>query len=154
MSKELADMDKRQLKIATRELLNEFPNLQNAATHCRTNTTRLSQYQNFDSPTFMPIDVVLSLETACGNSIVSRQLAKMQTEDDVMPEGDAISESMDLSPAVGELIAFIKIATQKTSSGGVHFSELEKRQYQEIRSRMDKELREVDLAIENDIVAG
>jgi len=153
MKKELSDMEKRQLKIATQELLSSFPNLQQAANYCRTNTTRLSQYQNFDTPTFMPIDVVYSLEGAAKKPVVTAQLMKMQKETWPMPEGDAVSEAMDLSPAVGELIAFIKMATQKDSSGGVRFSELEKRQYMEIRSRMDKELREVDMAIENDSVS-
>ena len=53
---ELSDMEKRQMKVATRQLLDEFPSLQEAAKLCRMGATRLSQYQYFDAPAFMPID--------------------------------------------------------------------------------------------------
>jgi hypothetical protein len=143
-------MEKRQMKVATRQLLDEFPSLQEAAKLCRMGATRLSQYQYFDAPAFMPIDVVVVLERAVKKPIVTSQLFKMNEADYPVPEGDLNSEVMDLTPALGELVTFIKEATGKNSHGGTRFTEVEKRRYQEIRARMEKELREVDVAIEND----
>lgn len=148
----LTEMERRQIKIATRELLDEFPSLQEAAKLCRMGATRLSQYQFFDAPAFMPIDVVFVLERAAGKPIVTSKIVNMHQALWPEPEGDAVSESMDLSPAVGELIAFIKQATHKASPGGTRFTELEKRRYLEIRAKMEKELREVDIAVEQNQV--
>jgi hypothetical protein len=147
---ELTDMEKRQMKVATRQLLDEFPSLQEAAKLCRMGATRLSQYQYFDAPAYMPIDVVLVLERAVKKPIVTSQLIEMNKGEWPVPEGDLASEVMDLTPALGELVTFIKEATGKNSLGGTRFTEIEKRRYQEIRARMEKELREVDIAIEND----
>lgn len=147
---ELSDMEKRQMKVATRQLLDEFPSLQEAAKLCRMGATRLSQYQYFDAPAFMPIDVVLVLERSIRKPIVTSQILSMHNAVYPMPEGDLHSEVMDLTPALGELVTFIKQATSKNSHGGIRFTEIEKRRYQEIRARMEKELREVDIAIEND----
>lgn len=61
---------------------------------------------------------------------------------------DPVRESLDLSPAVGELIAFIKEATDDDSPGGIKFTEAEKKRYQDLRARMDQELAEVDKAVE------
>lgn len=147
---ELSDMEKRQIKVATRQLLDEFPSLQEAAKLCRMGATRLSQYQYFDAPAFMPIDVVLVLERAIKKPIVTATILEMHHAEWPVPEGDLNSEVMDLTPALGELVTFIKEATGKNSHGGTRFTEVEKRRYQEIRARMEKELREVDMAIEND----
>jgi hypothetical protein len=147
---ELSDMEKRQMKVATRQLLDEFPSLQEAAKLCRMGATRLSQYQYFDAPAFMPIDVVVVLERAIKKPVVTAQLIEMNKAEYPVPEGDLASEVMDLTPALGELVTFIKEATGKNSQGGTRFTEIEKRRYQEIRARMEKELREVDVAIEND----
>ena len=147
---ELTDMEKRQLKIATRQLLDEFPSLQEAAKLCRMGATRLSQYQYFDAPAFMPIDVVLVLERAARKPMVTAELIDMNKGEWPVPEADLASEVMDLTPALGELVTFIKEATHKDSHGGRQFTEVDKRRYQEIRARMEKELREVDVAIEND----
>jgi hypothetical protein len=152
MSGELTDMEKRQIKVATRQLLDEFPNLQEAAKLCRMGATRLSQYQYFDAPAFMPIDVVFVLERAVRKPVLTGQVLKMHQAVWPVPEGDVASEVMDLAPALGDLVTFIKQATHKASHGGMRFSEVEKRAYQEIRARMEKELREVDLAVEQDQV--
>lgn len=150
MTQDFSDMEKRQLKIATQELLDEFDNLHDAAKQCRMSTARLSQFQNFDAPAFMPIDVVFALERQVGKPVVTSQISKMHGAYWPEPEGDAASEAMDLSPAVGDLVSFIKQATQKESPGGVKFTENEKRAYLKIRAHMDKELRELDLAVERD----
>ena len=150
MSVDLTDMEKRQIKVATRQLLDEFPNLQEASKLCRMGATRISQYQYFDAPAFMPVDVVFALERAARKPILTSQIVKMHAAVWPEPEGDVASEVMDLAPALGELVTFIKQATHKDSQDGIHFSELEKRRYQEIRARMEKELREVDLAVEHD----
>jgi hypothetical protein len=147
---EMSDMEKRQMKVATRQLLDEFPSLQEAAKLCRMGATRLSQYQYFDAPAFMPIDVVFVLERAIRKPVVTSQILNMHQAVWPVPEGDIASEVMDLTPALGELVNFIRQATSKNSPGGVRFTEIEKRRYQEIRARMEKELREVDMAVEND----
>jgi hypothetical protein len=150
MGEEMTDMEKRRIKVATRQLLDEFPSLQEASKLCRMGATRLSQYQYFDAPAFMPIDVVFVLERAARMPVLTGEVLKMHHAVWPAPEGDAASEVMDLAPALGELVTFIKEATHKASHGGVRFSEVEKRRYQEIRARMEKELREVDLAVEQD----
>lgn len=137
------------MKIATRELLNEFDSLRDAADKCRMGAARLSQFQNFDAPAFMPIDVVFILERAIGKPIVTSLISRMHGACWPKPYGDAASEAMDLPSVMGDLVTFIKTAMTKSSPGGLIFTETEKRRYQEIRANMEKELREVDLAVEN-----
>ena len=71
MAEGLTEMDKRHLKSATRELLDEFDNLEKAALHCRMGPARLSEYQNFDASAFMPVDVILALERAASKPVIS-----------------------------------------------------------------------------------
>ena len=92
---------------------------------------------------------MLVLERAAGKPIVSTVVSNMTNAVWPMPQGDARSEAMDLPAALGELMAFIKKASDKSSQDGIRFSEHEKKIYQELRAVLDKELREVDLAVEN-----
>ena len=98
----------------------------------------------------MPIDVIFILERAVGKPIVTSTVSKMHGACWSMPNGDAASEVMDLPAAMGELTTFIKAAMLKDSPGGMKFTETEKRRYHELRAHLEKELREVDLAVEND----
>jgi len=149
MTTGLTNGEVRQIKQATQDLLKEFDSLKHAAGLCRATETRLGQYQDSATDDFMPIDIVLVLERAAGKPIVTTVVSSMNNAVWPMPKGDARSEAMDLPAALGELMAFIKKASDSSSQDGIRFSEHEKKIYQELRAGLDKELREVDLAVAN-----
>jgi len=62
---------------------------------------------------------------------------------------DATKEILDVAPALQDLVLFISRATAEDSPGGRQFSDSETRKYRELRSRLDKELEEVDQAVES-----
>ena len=68
------------LEEAVAALLGRFNKVLHAAEHCRVGPKQLSAYANPNlSGRYMPVDVVLDLETAAGEPVVSRCLAAHQS---------------------------------------------------------------------------
>jgi len=63
------------------------------------------------------------------------------------PTIDPNHEARDLTPALVDLVKLIAQATHKDSPGGVMFTEDEKRRYQLLRQKLEKELADVDNAV-------
>jgi len=150
MNETLGDMEFRLLKLATRKLLDHFGSLKAAAELCRVKPTNLSQYQSFEHTTFMPVDVILTLERAAGRTFLSDELKRLSetaTSDD--QDREVRDEALDIL-AVGELLAFVCEATAEHSESGIRLSENEKRRYFELRRRVGQELDELDSAVEQD----
>jgi len=151
MNETLGDMEFRLLKLATRKLLDHFGSLRAAADLCRVKPTNLSQYQSFEHTTFMPVDVILTLERAAGETYLSDELKRLSetaTSQDL--EREVRDEALDVPVAVGELLAFVCEATAEHSESGMRLSENEKRRYFELRRRVGQELDELDSAVEQD----
>lgn len=67
------------LEEAVAVLLGQFTKLLDAAAHCRVGSKQLSAYANPDTPErHMPVDVVLDLEDAADDPVVTRCLAAQQ----------------------------------------------------------------------------
>lgn len=64
------------LKVATRRLIEACGGVESAAELCRVKKSSLSEYENRNSDTFMPIDVALDLESFAGEPFVTRALAE------------------------------------------------------------------------------
>lgn len=147
----LGDMEIRQLKLATRKLLDSFGSLEKAAAHCRVKPSNLSQYQSFEHTAFMPVDVALALEKIAGEPVVTRELARIHgSEACGEADRDVLDEALDVPVAVGELLAYVREAKAPHSPAGRRMSENEKRLYFELRARVSEELRQLDEAVEQD----
>ncbi len=151
MNTPLADMRIRLLILATRKLLDKFKNLKDAATFCRVKPTNLSQYQSFEHSAFMPVDVVMALESVAGEPFVSGEMARLhETGEMARTHGEVRDEALDVPVAVGELLAFICEATANPSPGGRQLTEFEKRRYFDLRQRVREELDQLDAAVESE----
>jgi len=149
MNRSLEDMEFRLLKLATRKLLDKFGNLKSAAELCRVKPTNLSLYQSFEHSTFMPVDVALILERHAGAPILTSELGRLQEAGTLSnPDRGVRDEALDVPVAVGALLAFVCEATAEQSPGGHTLTENEKRRYMELRSQVEEELRELDMAVE------
>ncbi len=151
MNASLSDMEVRLLKLATRKLLDAFKNLNDAAQACRVKPTNLSQYQSFEKTAFMPIDVMVELERAVGTAPLTNELVRIhEMTEHAQADRSVRDEALDVPVAVGELLAFVCEATGDNSPAGARLSENEKRRYFELRHRVERELRELDEAVEKD----
>ncbi len=151
MNENRNDMETRLLKLATRKLLDLFGSLKDASKHCRVKPTNLSQYQSFEHSAFMPVDVVLDLERVSQSAILSEEMARIAGSAPAQESDRGVrDEALDVPVAVGELLAFVCEATAAESAGGTLLTENEKRRYFEIRSKVEAELRELDVAVEQD----
>jgi len=151
MNNSLTDSEFRLLKLATRKLLDKFDNLRAAAELCRVKPTNLSQYQSFEHVTCMPADVVLSLERAAGEPVLTQEMARIhEASGPHATQRDVRDEALDVPVAVGELLAFVCEATSEHSPGGERLTENEKRRYFELRARVAEELMELDTAVEQE----
>ena len=151
MNNSLNEMEFRLLKLATRKLLDSFGSLKAAADLCRVKPTNLSQYQSFEHTAFIPVDVAIKLERASGISSVSEEMARTLETDQVSESDRGVrDEALDVPVAVGELLAFVCEATAAESAGGAALTENEKRRYFELRNKVEAELRELDVAVEQD----
>jgi len=151
MNNSLNEMEFRLLKLATRKLLDKFDNLRAAADLCRVKPTNLSQYQSFEHATCMPVDVVLTLERAAGEPVLSQEMTRIhETAGPHNTERNVRDEALDIPVAVGELLAFVCEATSSKSPGGERLTENEKRRYFELRGQVAEELMELDTAVEQE----
>lgn len=141
-------MERHRIKQATQDFLACFDSVEHAAATCGISKAKLERSQDHDVDEYLTLNAVVLLERTAGQPAVSSTLAALQKANWIAPRGDTVSEALDLSPAVGELLSFIKEATRRDSPEGIHFSEDEKRHYHEIRAKLEKELRDVNMAVD------
>lgn len=112
----------------------------------------IDEDEGFGFRFYQSLAVALSAKLRATNEVVRDVTIQFQELDTMSgkPKIDTpMSEAMDLTPALGDLIAFVKEATQESSAGGVKFTEQEKQRYVKLRERMNKELGELDQAVAN-----
>ncbi len=112
----------------------------------------IAEDEGFGLRFYQSLAVSLSAKLRATNEVVRDVTIQFQELDSMgsRPKIDTpMSEAMDLTPALGNLIAFVKEATHESSAGGVKFTEHEKQTYINLRERMNKELGELDQAVAN-----
>lgn len=136
----------RGLKIATRQLLAEFENLEDAAQFVRVKPSELSRYQNFDQTAFIPLDVAVILERIANIRHVSKKyqdILGFYASDAHCPN----SETLKLVEQVGHLAKAIQESTDHDSPGGAGITEFEARHIQEKLAGVQIQLSEVITAV-------
>lgn len=143
----------RAIKHATRVLIGAVGTLDAAALHCRVDRSRLSKYQTHQHPEFMPVDVAYQLQMISGSHALTDELCrllKIYGGASLPKVGDIHFEAMDVVPAVGRLIEFIRQAKSEQSDGGRKLTEAEKRAYFKLRDAVERELHDLDVAVQRD----
>lgn len=92
---------KRHAKLA-HDLIEACDGLDEAAKSCRLHKSRLSEFQNWRSGSFMPADVMHDLEAYCGEPIYSREIAACRPHAPVV--ADALSETHDVVQAAAAML--------------------------------------------------
>lgn len=91
----------RKHSLLARNLIVACGGLEEAATACRLGKSQLSNAQNVNQDSFLPIDVVAELEAYCGEPIISRAL--FESRPSVLGTGDLVGEAIDLNAQVAAL---------------------------------------------------
>ncbi len=112
----------------------------------------IDEDEGFGLRFYQSLAVSLSSKLRATNEVVRDVTIQFQEMDTMggKPKIDTpMAEAMDLTPALGNLMAFVKEATLESSAGGVKCTEQEKQKYVSLRERMNKELGELDQAVAN-----
>lgn len=130
----------RHAKLA-RDLIAACNGLDEATTACRLNRSRLSEFQNWRSGSFMPADVVADLEAYCGEAIYSRALFEARPSEPVA--GDALGETHDVALAAAALLP-LAMDLKAGKAGAMD-------RYREGVSRLVDEVDDVEAIAENNV---
>jgi hypothetical protein len=86
-------------------LIDACGGLEEAASACRLNKSRLSDFQNPNSGSFMPADVIVDLEAYCGEPLYSREIFESRPSEPVA--GNALVETHEVVTAASALLPLV-----------------------------------------------
>lgn len=85
-----------------KQLIDACGGLEEAASACRLNKSRLSDFQNPNSGSFMPADVITDLEAYCGEPVYSREMFEARPAEPIA--GNALQETHEVVSAASALL--------------------------------------------------
>jgi len=117
-----------------RTLIDRCGGLEEAASACRLNVSRLSEFQRHGTGAFMPADVMGDLEAYCGEAIYSGAMASCRPT--VPMVSDALTETHEAVQAAADLLP-LALAMQQGAPGA-------RARFDDAVARLTKEVSDVE----------
>lgn len=141
-------MDAKRHAWLARRLIERCGGLRQAATLCRLNFSRLSDFQNPNvEGGFMPADVIADLEAYCGQPVYSQALI------DHCPGGVAAGAVLDEACDTVEAAAALMAAARAAAADG-RLSRAERDRLEQLMTRLEAEARQLRVALEGGGIEG